>query len=282
MKLSDYKLVFNSEEHKYSLYHKETGEYLKDLLGTTTLLTRQGLSVDYSQVPEELLNNARIFGDLQHKMFEQYYNGVRTKEEVNEVALKGIKTLERYGIVPISNELKVYNFNFAGIIDMLGFMGEELVMIDYKFTYAFNRTSVGWQLNIYKRLLKELLNYDVKRLFCLWYNKQKKEFELREITLIEAELVEKLFQVELSGGNFYEEQSTYLKAIEKDLLFEKEIIKFKEVEKLYNNSVLEFEVVKSVIMSEMDELGISYYETKNFVITKVNGKNKYLKIKEKE
>ena len=269
MILKNYNLVFDEKEHKYSLYHKETGEFYKDLLSTTQLMSKHGLSVDYSDVPPEILETARLFGDIQHAYLEQYFKGVRTIDEVDVVAREGIELFEKKGFIPFGSEFKVNNFDYAGTIDMLAMKDDELALIDYKFTYNFNHSSIRWQLNIYRRLLRECLHYEVKKLYSLWYNKQNKKFEMREISLMEDSLIEELFLADRKGEIFTDKQTDYMAIIEKDLKLDQEFIKYFVSKNYFETIEIQFEIFKKTVEEEMEQLGITSYETDKFKITRV-------------
>ena len=283
--LKNYNLVFDADKHQYSLYENATGEFYKHLLSTTQLMSKHGLSVDYGDVPLEILESARLFGDIQHKYLEHYLKGVRTIDEIDIVAREGIELLESQGFTPFGSELKVYNMDYAGTIDMLAMKDDELALIDFKFTYAFNHSSIRWQLNIYRRLLRENLHYEVKKLYCLWYNKKMSKFEIREISLIDDSLIEELFLAERKGEIFTDKQNNYMAIIDKDLKLDQEMIKYFVAKEYFETIESQFNILKDTIQDEMENLGITNYETDKFKITRVlpsGTRAGHLRIMEKE
>ena len=152
-------------------------------------MTKHKLSVDYSDVDERVMANARIFGEVQHKWLERYFKGLARKDELQPIGLAGVEMIENNGFVAMGTEERVHNNLVAGTIDLIAFKGVEEHLLDFKFTYNYNAYSIMWQLNIYRVLIKHTYGTDIKGLHCLWYNKPKEEYELREVPMLDDKII---------------------------------------------------------------------------------------------
>lgn len=268
MNYSEWELHFNPLTHQYERINIKTGESV-ELLSATQLMKKHGLSVDYSEVPTHILENARIFGDAMHKSLEEYFKGIKNYDETFDIIKSGLDLLEASGFTSFANELKVFNKWFAGTIDMLAMKDDDLVLVDFKFTYNLNAHSIMWQLNIYRRLIRENLHYEIKKLYVLWYNKPEKKFELREVELIPDDLIETLFKAELNGDTFIDNQNDLMTIIEKQLAVDRELLKLHNADTLAKEIKIQVDVLKEELLNEMERLGLISYETDNFSITRV-------------
>lgn len=257
------------DRHQYTLRDKETHEVVKELISTSELMRKHGLSVDYSEVPPHVMENARLFGDVQHAWLEKYFKGEALKEELSDVSRQGIELLESSGLVAVANEQKTDNGLVAGTVDMLAMKEDKMATVDFKFTYSYNAHSIMWQLNIYRLLLKQGLGIEVDELYCLWYEKPKKTFHLRLVPMLEDEMVYKLFDAEMSGEKFVDKQNNIMNTIEKDLKIDRELKKFYEADRYIKKISVEIEALKEELRKEMEAHGIKSYETENFKITYV-------------
>ena len=269
----DCELVFVEGKHEYYLRNIKTKERYKDLISVTNLMTKHGLSVDYGEVPEHIMANARLFGELQHKYFEKYFKGEITKEDLSTISLEGVNILEGNGFAPIANEKRVYNELAAGTIDMLASLNERLAIVDFKFTYNYNIHSITWQLNIYRILLRQNLGIEVDELYCLWYNKQKEAFELREVDILDDLIVIDLFKAELDGKKYIDKQNQLIQRIEKELQIDETFIRFHEAQDFLKKLENDMEAAKTVLLNEMERYGIKSFETPNFKITYIPESN---------
>lgn len=262
------KLKFDSEQHRYYLINNN-GEIETELISVSKLMEKHGLKVDYSQVPEQVLAQAALFGNINHAYLEKYFKGLALKEELPETIINGLNILKENKFVELSSEQQVYNDFVAGTIDLIAYHDTKLALVDFKFTYNYNSYAIMWQLNIYKHLAKSSLNIDVEELWCLWYNKQKQEFELKEVPILQDYLVYQLFNAELDGTIFVDQQNTIMKKIETQLSVDRELSKFFEAQEFVKKLEQTVELIKEELLKEMETYGLRAYETDNFKITYV-------------
>lgn len=265
---------FDPEQHLYSIRRVDTNEIVQELISTTQIMEKHGLSVKYDSVPEHIMEQAKLFGKIHHKYLEKYFRGEALIEELPEITQQGIKLLEARNMTPIASEKRANNGLVAGTIDLLVMTEEgKIALIDFKLTYNFNAYSVKWQTNIYRLLAKGGLGMKVEELYCLWYNKPKKEWELRSISLMDDMLVHELFQAELDGNIFIDKQNDIIKRVSSELKLNHELHKLSEAEEYVKTLKENVELIKEQLMDEMEEYGVKSFDTENFKITYVEPTN---------
>lgn len=266
--IKDLILDFEFHDHKYTLVDSN-GEVQWEPISTTTLMSKHGLGVNYDDVLPDILERAKLFGQVNHAWLEKYFKGEASIDEVNQITRNGVKLLNEQGFAAITNEFMVHNHLVSGMIDMIAMKEDVLVMMDYKFTYNFNHVSIRWQLNIYAKLLKEMTGMEVKELYCLWYNKPKRTFEIRKVGFLDDKLLNDLFHAEMNNTIFVEGQNSALDIIASQIAFEKEIDKYNQAKSYFNQMEVNFTTVKEQMEIEMDTLGITNYDTEKYSITRV-------------
>ena len=261
---------FDPERHLYSIRRVDTDEIVQELISTTQIMEKHGLSVKYDSVPEHIMEQAKLFGKIHHKYLEKYFRGEALKEELPEITQEAINLLESRNMTPIASEKRTNNGLVAGTIDLLVMTEEgKIALIDFKLTYNFNAYSVKWQTNIYRLLAKGGLGMKVEELYCLWYNKPKKEWELRSISLMDDMLVHELFQAELDDEIFIDKQNDIISRVSSELKLNHELHKLSEAEEYVKTLKENVELIKKQLMDEMEEYGVKSFDTENFKITYV-------------
>lgn len=263
-------LHFDPEQHLYSLRDVDTHEIVQELISTTELMTKHGLSVDYGSVPDYILEQAKVFGQLHHKYLEKYFKGQALMEELPDITQAAINLIEARNLTPITSEQRAHNGLVGGTADLLAMTEEgEVALIDFKLTYNFNAYSVKWQTNIYRLLIKSYLDLNVEKLYSLWYNKPKKEWELRQIDIMEEKLIYDLFQAEIDNKIFVNKQTNIIERVSSELKLDHELSKLNEAEEYVKTLKTNIELLKEELMVEMEEYGVKNFDTKNFKITYV-------------
>ena len=105
--------------------------------------------------------------------------------------------------------------------------------------------------------------------YCLWYNKPKKEWELRSISLMDDMLVHELFQAELDDEIFIDKQNNIISRVSSELRLNHELHKLSEAEEYVKTLKENVELIKKQLMDEMEEYGIKSFDTESFKITYV-------------
>ena len=254
----EYVLKYEDKNHKYWL-EDDKGTFIIDLISATQLMSKHGLSVNYDDVPPEILENAALFGNIQHAWLERYYKGLAVYDELSSIAKEGVDILKAHGVDPIFNELKVNDEMVAGTIDMVGFVHDRYILIDYKFTYNYNASSIQWQLNIYKKLLKAKHNIEVSELKCLWYNKRMERFELRNVPIFDNDLVGELYETEKSGGIYIDTQTRSLDLFSKTTNLDKELFKLDKAKEMVKSLEEQVNIQKQEFYKTMEQSGIRTY-----------------------
>lgn len=261
-------LHFDEIDHLYTLRDKQ-GNVVLDLISTTQLMTKHGLSVDYGDVDPEILEQAAQFGIINHAWLEKYFNGEAIKANLPPIASDGVDVIELNGFVPIYSELKVHNGLVAGMIDMVAMKGDIYALIDFKFTYSYNASPIQWQLNIYKHLLKKQYDIDVSELWCLWYSKRNKRFELRKVPIFDNPLVDELFELEAKGELFIDKQTKALDIFERTLAIDNELFKYDKAVEFANKQKEQVELLKEEVYKVMEKEGLRTHYTERYMLTRV-------------
>lgn len=135
-------------------YATSDGRFLK---GITTLLKEQGLSADYTGIPEARLRKAAEKGTAMHELIEAYEAGKPVPDTPELQAYK--KMIAETGLVSLCSEYLVSDGGktVASSIDMVYCLpddNEGVVLGDFKHTSTFHRKPTEWQLSIYKVLFE--------------------------------------------------------------------------------------------------------------------------------
>lgn len=194
IELVDSQVVFNQEEHTYSL----NGIALK---GITGMIKSQLFPNMYKDIPQYILDKAAERGTMVHESIELFDAGFEPKDTTPE--LESYKRIKREnGLTTLANEYIVTDReHFASAIDLVLCKGDEVILADLKTTYTLDKEYVRWQLSIYAYLF-ELQNPELKvcKLYALWLRDDKSEFA--EIKRVESDTIKNLLQCEVEGRKF--------------------------------------------------------------------------------
>jgi len=176
----------------------------KTLSGVTTLMRRQGLSPDYSDIPESVLMNAAARGTDLHRAIQAYIQGglYLPEDEGTLGLLEQFKTLPNKFIA--SEYLISDNRNVASSIDLVEEVDENgVVLWDIKRTSTLHWESVKWQLSIYAYLF-HLQNplIEVRGVKALHLYETMKVVEL---PIIDQNEIKRLLDTDADGGEFIPE-----------------------------------------------------------------------------
>lgn len=111
-------------------------------------------------IPKHILENARQRGLAVHTYMEEYnkfLQGIRKNKpniplEHQIYADYYEEFVAKHNFKPTHTEIKLDNGVFRGVIDIIGEIDGELVIIDLKVTYALNKPYVELQSSAYKHL----------------------------------------------------------------------------------------------------------------------------------
>lgn len=158
------KVYFDSLTHSYWL-----GD--KSLIGVTSLMKKHGLSANYADIPQAVLDKAAERGTAVHKMLEDYDNGVAVEDTT---LIKGYRSL---GLKVIMSEYLVSdNAVVASSIDKVIATDDENVVDlgDVKNTGTLHIGPLEWQLSIYAFLFeKQNKGMKVRNLYAIHTHNDK-------------------------------------------------------------------------------------------------------------
>ena len=206
MKLIQSNVVFNQEEHTYTL----NGERLE---GITGMLSRQLFPDKYNNVPDFVLERARQKGTMIHEVCELIDEvGIEhnSPEGKNYVLLR-----EQYGLLHEASEYLVSdNEHYASCIDKVYREGKtEFTLADIKTTRELDTDYVRWQLSVYAYLF-ELQNPECKavRLLAIWLRGD--EAKIVEVKRIPDNVIINLLSADICGLPFINPYVTPVKSEE--------------------------------------------------------------------
>lgn len=169
MQLNRSEVIFNEQEHTYTLGGKE-------LSGITSLLHRVLFPDMYSGVPEGALKAAAARGTLVHKMIEQYHTaGIDFGDEELSQYLSAVG--DTAGDWLASEYLVSDNTRYASMIDLVFKHGDNFSLADIKTVSRMNNEYTdycSWQLSVYAYLF-EMQNPGCKvdELKVVWLPKEQ-------------------------------------------------------------------------------------------------------------
>lgn len=248
-------LDFNEDTHTYKLNGKE-------LISTTTLLTKHHLSPSYGGVDEKTLDKAREYGNQVHKEIEDYVkHGIIT----NSIELSSfIKWLNTSGYEVVDSEYLVCNDIIGGKVDLLLKHKETgvYVICDIKTTSIIHKESVSWQVSIYNYLDEDIALVGM----CLHFLKDG-SIEAESIPLKAPKDIARLIECERNGELFQYEITGLDNAISKVSELENVIATYKafikqaeEDEKLLHEQIRQEMENRNIKSLDLDTMKITIVE----------------------
>lgn len=247
------RVIFNETNHTYTLGDKV-------LISVTQLLKKHGLSADYSNVVEEILEKAANKGTMVHKEIEEY---IKTGEiGFTSELLDYINLAEEIEFVPDQSEIllpdididedEIDNYIYAGTADIIGKSKYGLTLIDIKTSQKVDKHAYAWQLSLYERLAG--VKFDKMIIFHLVENSKIVPIE----RIPEAE-IDKLLECE-RNGEIYQEPGLVAASdlLAKAQAAEMELIRAEQAKKV---AEAEAKGYRQMLYELMEQQGIASWET---------------------
>ena len=250
------KVKFNKKNHTYTLI-KENGEKY-DLVSVTTLLKKHGITPDYSNVNENVLEAKAERGSVIHEELEQYINH-------KQIGFTGeleqfIEACKAKNILPSKSEFMVWNDEIAGTVDVAGIIDGQTFLGDFKTTTALHREAVAWQLSLYAYLLNEKFD----KLLCIHFP-DAETCKIVEIQPIPTEEIERLLECE-RNCELYQKKTLELDTVscEKIITIQQELKSLDDRKKELEQTESE---LKKMLIEKMEETGVKSVDNDYFKIT---------------
>ena len=165
-------LEFNEDIHTYS--------FNGVVLPSVTQIISEIMPNKYKGINKRVLEEKAKFGTTGHKIIEgldvsdleSAKNHVRTIENKSlEICLREyLRLVRKHNIKPEAHEMRVhYGYIYAGTLDMIAEVNNNLSLIDVKFTSTLDKEYLAWQLGMYSLAVKRLVKFD--KYYCLWLPK---------------------------------------------------------------------------------------------------------------
>ena len=252
---------FDKETHTYTNNKGET------IISCTQLLSKMGLSPDYSSVSDGVLERKAGKGALIHEEINSYL----LKDEIGFTSelQEFIKFKEsRTDIKAYDSELLVWNEDVAGTVDLIYYTDDpadtayiQAHICEIKTTSTIHWDSISWQLSIYNYLAFEP-NY--KRTIGHLFHFNNGEMKIYDIPLKPKEEVERLIKAYKENGEYIQPNYIPTTLTNELELAENQII-------LLNNLLKEqqkkSEEIKEKIITVMVENGVKSFDTQQLKIT---------------
>lgn len=250
------KVKFNKKNHTYTLI-KENGEKC-NLTSVTTLLKKHGISPDYSNVNENVLEAKAERGSVIHEELEQYINH-------KQIGFTGeleqfIAACKAKNILPSKSEFMVWNDEIAGTVDVAGVIDGQTFLGDFKTTVTLHREAVAWQLSLYAYLLNEKFD----KLLCIHFP-DAETCKVVEIQPIPTEEIERLLGCE-RNCELYQKKTLELDTVscEKIITIQQELKSLDARKKELEQTESE---LKKMLIEKMEETGVKSVDNDYFKIT---------------
>lgn len=165
-------LEFKEDTHTYSIDGV--------VLPSVTQIISEIMPNKYKGINKRVLDEKAKFGTTGHKIIEDLdvsdlenaKNHVRTIENKSlEICLREyLRLVRKHNIKPYIHEVSVhYGYIYAGTLDMIANVNNELSLIDIKYTSALDKEYLSWQLGMYSLALNNDMQFD--KYYCLWLPK---------------------------------------------------------------------------------------------------------------
>lgn len=244
-------LEFNPETHEYILDGKK-------VISVTQLLTKHGLSPDYSFVKEDVLNKASDKGRMIHEEIEEYL----------KTGTIGFTPQLAFFMDEIHGEYKAwesevmvcYKDMYAGTLDLLckNTKGQWCI-IDIKTTSKLDKASVAWQTTLYAKAIEDMRGIKVRALYALHLS-DASDYKLVKIDRIADEAVDKLLEDEASGRTEITLPPALVAEVES---LESYVAFLKQQQEAVNKKMAEF---KAELKKAMIAAGIKSFKTDKFSV----------------
>ena len=281
MQLNDSGVIFNEEEHTYTLNGRQ-------LNGITQYIKQYICPDKYKFVSDAVLARAAKRGSEIHKGIELMNLGFMPHENKPEYENYRSIVYNR-GLTPIANEYTVTDGDFfATNIDCVYTRWDEIIIVDYKTTAKLDHDYLAWQLSICAYLF-ELQNPQLKvsQLAAMWLRDDKADFVTFE--RIPDDDVEDFLQAAKNGDLFVPNKDALavLYDVEQEIINIDQAVKQAEERKKQLQEILKVAMERSnTVPLKTDRLSITYkqpskqkrFDSKRLKEEKPNVYNEYLTV----
>lgn len=260
MEIKETKCIFQEDTHQYFLVDVATGEVIKELISVTTLLSKHGLSPDYSGVPSETLKAKAEYGKLVHKEIENYIK--RGEIGFTQELQDFMSYCQGSKLEAEESEFIVYNDIVAGTVDLLGDYPTMAVLGDFKTTATLHKEAVSWQLSLYSYLYNELYGHKINNLRAFHFSDGLK---VEEIDRKPDEEMEKLLEAERNGEIYEPKQLEIAESLKAQLIEAEQVIKQIDLQKKAAEE--NAGKLRQALLEAMREQDVKSFEDDNIKIT---------------
>ena len=189
-------MIFDEGKHEY--IHNNT-----TYISVTQLLKKYGLSADYANIPQAVLDKAATKGKAVHSALEQYIKGDKSMvslfDEVRLIDQYITQTSVNLGTAKSEEIVFDDQYQIAGTVDFQFIDGNDYVVADFKTTSSLHMDAVSWQLSVYNYIITkgDLLTYYTNKLRV--FHLTNGRLYVKEVPSIDIEQVRQLLQAHISN-----------------------------------------------------------------------------------
>jgi hypothetical protein len=186
-------------------FKQDTHEYLHNgdkYISVTELLKKYNLSVNYNDVPPDVLAKAATRGKATHSSLEAYIKGDRSELNITPTVdlLHNYINTRGIDLTTAKSEEIVFDttYKIAGTVDFQYFDGENIIA-DFKTTSTLHLDVVAWQLSIYNYIISkgDIMSYYFNKLKVFHFTGTK--LYVKDVYLVEYDTVKALLETNLNN-----------------------------------------------------------------------------------
>lgn len=153
------------QETTHQYFHEESG---KELLAVTTVFEKNGVT-DFSKVPFNVIEPARVKGELVHEMAALYGRGMLDEESIDVSLFGYFEAIEKFfrdevkKVIVIENTVHNLTHGYAGTLDIAYLNHKNLVCIDDYKSALKPHKACKWQTAAYAYAFEKLYKIKVQQ-----------------------------------------------------------------------------------------------------------------------
>lgn len=248
-------LKLNKETHTYYDEKQPNGKWIS----VTELISKMGLTPDYSKVDPELLNKSAEHGRFIHAEIENY---IKTNKVGDTTETCNFAThLIVHNVKVLQSEFIVHNDLVAGTVDLLLEQDGALIIADIKTTSRLHKDSVSWQLSLYN-----YLNGWLATKAQVFRFDKNGGLTVSDITLKPRADIEKLIDAYRNGETTFQQELKGINPYQLEQLADAEeiIVRFETLKKQAEADAKE---MRQAIMQAMEDNAVKTFENDRLRLT---------------
>lgn len=133
----------------------------------------------YKDIPEGILNAKAEYGTKLHNAIEKYnqdysLEGYEDLDYIGKLSFEQYLRIKEENRINVKSQEEIVNYKdyYAGRFDMLGFIKDELCLMDIKTTAKLDEEYLSWQLSLYEYAYIDMGGEEFNHLYAIWLPKK--------------------------------------------------------------------------------------------------------------